>query len=769
MTLMNENAINNGRDIMFNQSDFDAYENGTKQSTDWAGVAINKTAPQTQHSFSATGNTEKVNYFINFGYLNQDGFWKSGDLNYQRFNVRSNISAQITKRLKAEMLIGAIKDTKNAPYTDSWMVYKSIWMQTPIWPLYANDNPEYMYNAADAGNPLAITNSDISGYKKNNNKTFQGTFDLEYDVPFITGLKAKGLYSYDYSMWESKEFRKEYTLYTYDAESNTYNANKAQSPSRVRRNFSEKESSLLQLQLNYVRTFNEKHNLNILALYEENTQRRDNFYAQRELSMDAVDQLFAGNSLNQEGSMDSGDIWKIANKGFVGRINYDYASKYMAEFSFRYDGSSKFASGHQWGFFPAGSIGWRVTEEPFMKENSSLSFINNLKLRASYGKLGDDSSSTYQFLSGYNYPSGGYIMDGSYVNALGMRGMANPYITWFTSKMLNIGLDADMWNGLLGFQVDVFNRNRDGLLATRTMSLPGTVGAGLPQENLEGDKTNGFELSLSHRNKIHDFTYYFSGNISFTRTQWRQKEIAKQGNSYLNWRNNYTNRYGDLWWGYGYLGQYTSYAQAYQSPIQDSKGNSILRPGDYEYEDWNGDGVIDDNDVHPITTNGLPKINFGFTVGGEWKGFDLTMVFQGAAKSNIRYPEALEAPLSWDRNGLAMFMNRWHLSDMTNPDSEWISGYYPSTNRGETTNYRDSKRLVQNANYLRLKSLELGYSLPNSILKYAGIKKARIYFNGYNMLTFTKIKYLDPEHPSDTYGYLYPLTKTYNIGINVSF
>ena len=769
MTLMNENAINNGREIMFREQDFAPYLNGTKQSTDWAGCAINEFAPQTQHNFSATGSTEKVNYFLNFGYLKQDGFWKSGDLNYERFNLRSNVSAQLTKDLKVEMLLGGMMDTKNSPYRDTWYVYKSIWTQVPTWPLYANDNPDYFYNAADADHPMVITDSDLSGYKKRQMKTFQSTFNVEYNIPFIQGLKAKASYSLTYTLWNDKEFEKEYTLYTYNPENNVYSGSKAHSPSTVRRSFKDKKSTLLQLSLNYVRTFLDKHNVTALALYEENTSGMDNFYAKRQLGMDVVDELFAGNALNQEGSMNSGDLWEIANKGFVGRISYDYASKYMAEFSFRLDGSSKFAKGHQWGFFPVGSIGWRLSEESFIKENSSLDFIDNLKLRASYGKMGDDSSSTYQFLSGFNYPSGGYVIDGTYVNALSLRGMPNPNITWFTSKMLNVGVDADLWNGLLGFQFDVFQRNRDGLLATRTMSLPGTVGASLPQENLEGDLTKGFEIVLNHRNKINDFTYYFSGNFSYSRTRWTNKEISPRGNSYRNWRDNYTDRYGDLWWGYGYLGQFQSYDDIYNSPIQDSKGNSVLRPGDYAYEDWNNDGVIDDNDIHPIATTGYPKINFGFTIGGEWRGFDVTMVFQGAAMSNVKYPEQLERPLYWDRNGLAMFMDRWHLSDINDPDSEWIPGYYPSTNSGETTNYRDSERSVQNANYLRLKSIELGYSIPSKILSKAGLKRARIYFSGYNMLTFTKLKYLDPEHPSDTWGYLYPLTKTYNIGINLTF
>lgn len=781
MTLANENAINNGRAPLYSDDDFAPYLNGTKQSTDWSGAAINKTAPQTQHSFSAHGSSEKVDYFLNFGYLKQDGFWKSGDLNYERFNLRSNVSAQLTKNLKAEVLLSGMKDTKNAPYTDAWLVYKSIWTQVPTWPLYANDNPDYLYSAADADHPLAITDSDISGYKKNDTKSFQSTFNLEYDVPFISGLKAKASYSYDYTMWEAKEFEKTYSVYTYDAEKKVYNETKTQTPSSVRRSFKEHESSLLQLSLNYSRIFNDVHNVSVLALYEENTQEMDNFYAKRFLSMDSVDELFAGNSLDQEGSMNSSGyspntslynqngLWKIANKGWVGRLNYDYASKYMAEFSFRVDGSSKFAAGQRWGFFPAGSIGWRVSEEAFIKENPSLSFINNLKVRASYGKMGDDNSSTYQFLTGYNYPSGGYVLDDTYVNALGMRGMANPYITWFTSKMLNVGLDADMWNGLLGFQVDYFTRDRDGLLATRSSSLPGTVGASLPQENLEGDMTKGFEFVLTHRNKINDFTYYFSGNIAFSRTNWTRKEISRRGNSYRNWRDNYTDRYNDLWWGYGYLGQFTSYDEVYNSPIMDSKGNSTARPGDYAYEDWNGDGVIDDYDKHPIATTGDPKINFGFTIGAEWKGIDFTALFQGGAMSNVKYPEQLEKPLSWDRNGLAMFMDRWHLADMNDPDSEWIPGYYPSTNKDETKNYEDSERSVQDAKYLRLKSLEIGYTFPKQWLSSVGIQRLRIYFSGYNLITFTGIKYLDPEHPSDTYGYLYPLSKTYNIGVNVSF
>jgi len=771
MTMTNENYVNLGYAPPFSATDFEPYTSGAKKSTDWSSVGIRKTAPQNQHSLSARGGSEKIDYFVNLGYLKQDGYWTSNDLNYDRFNVRSNVSAKISDRLKVELMINAMKDTKNQPASptgDAWRVFNSLWFAVPTWPVYANDNPDYIYSGLNR-NPLAITNSNIIGYTKADNKLFQGTFNISYDIPYLDGLKAKGMYSYDYSMSDTKTFAKEYTLYEYDAASTTYIPQTAGSPSSLKRSFNGGESTLLQLSLNYTHTFAKKHNVNALLLFEESDRSADNYYAYRQLTMDAVDQLFAGNSLNQEGSMDPNGLWKLANTGFVGRLNYDYLSRYIAEFSCRYDGSSKFASDKQWGLFPAVSVGWRLSEESFFKNTRALSFVNNLKLRASYGKLGDDSSSSYQFLSGYNYPSGGYVVNGQWSNGLGMRGMPNPNITWFTSKTFNLGIDADMWHGLLGLQVDMFNRNRDGLLATRLLSLPGTVGAGLPQENLEGDITKGLEFGLTHKNRIGELNYFFSGNISFTRTKWQYKEIAKAGNSYQNWTGNSAYRYNDLWWGYDYRGPFTSYAEAYTAPNQDSKGNSLERPGDRAYVDWNGDGMIDGNDSHPIATTGYPQISYGMTLGADFKGFDLNMVFQGTARSHVRYSDQLMAPLSWGLNGLQIFMDRWHLTDPNDPNSKWIPGYYPSTNTGESTNYVSSTALVQDASYLRLKSLEFGYTIPEHILRNYGIHRVRVYFSGYNLFTLTKVKYLDPEHPSDTYSLLYPISKTYNMGISLTF
>lgn len=774
MELTNENSINKGGSLMFQEEEINAYRTGAKQGTVWSNVGFDKTAPQTQHSISAQGSSEKMDFFINFGYMKQDGFWSSGDLNYDRYNVRANVNGEILKGLKVGMQLNGMMDTKNQPYMDSWEVYKAAWMQIPTLPIYANNNPSYLQNLPGAYNPLAVTDADISGYKIKNQKLFQGTFNASYEIPFIKGLVASALYSYDYKNWEDKNFRKEYSLYDYNEKTNDYRATKAYAPSQVHRSYQKEEKTLLQLKLNYDRTFNEIHNLSVLALYEESSESRDNFNAQRDLPMDAVDEIFAGSSKNQQAGMSSGNLYLRTNKAFVGRVNYDYQSKYLAEISIRYDGSSKFAPGSQWGAFPAGSVGWRLSEESFIKNTEALSFVDNLKIRASYGVLGDDRASSYQFLSGYNYPSGGSVFDSEWVNGLGFRGMSNPFITWYKAKTLDVGLDVDLWQGLLSFQGDIFQRNRTNLLATRAMSLPGTLGASLPQENLNGDLTKGFEISISHRNQIGDFRYSVLANLSYSRTRNQHVEQSEKNNSYRNWRDNYSDRYNDFIWGNKFVGYYENMYQIWDAPIHDgSKGNSILRPGDYAYEDWNEDGVIDGLDVQPIMKGGFPRMQYGLTLSGEYKGIDLNILFQGGADGAVIYPEQLQRPLSWDRGGLSMFTDRWHTvnpgDDPKDPNTQWISGYYPSTNTGESTNYWISSRLAQNASYLRLKSVEIGYTLPKTWLMKAGIQNVRLFVNGYNLLTFTGLKYCDPEHPDDSYGYLYPVTSSYNVGMNVTF
>ena len=256
-----------------------------------------------------------------------------------------------------------------------------------------------------------------------------------------------------------------------------------------------------------------------------------------------------------------------ATNSFVGRATYDYSGKYLAEFSFRADKSSKFAPGQGYGFFPSGSVGWRISEEEFWKKNNSLDFVDNLKVRASYGVLGDDGQLYYQFLSGYNYPaSGNYnqlpsgaVFGNNFVNAVQSTGIPNPSVTWATSHTFDAGIDFDAWKGMLGFTVDYFRRNRTGLLATSVLEVPEVLGATLPEENINGDSvTKGFDFEVSHRNHFGKFNYWVKATFSYTNTINTKYAESPQGNSYLDWLNDQANRNQGIQWGYGGAGQYNS-------------------------------------------------------------------------------------------------------------------------------------------------------------------------------------------------------------------
>ncbi|MBN2639522.1 MAG: TonB-dependent receptor [Bacteroidales bacterium] len=776
MTLMNEKSMRslNNPVLTYSEEEFEKYRNGTLTSTDWYDAVMRNYAPQQQHNLNMTGGSERVTYFVNLGYSDQGGFWKSNDLNYSRFNLRSNIEAKVTDRLTFSLKLNGIMDNREGAEADSWQVFKTLWRSVPNEPVYANGNSDYLQKpSADIDNPLAMTDASISGYKEQKNKIFQSTMELSYDIPGVKGLAAKGLFSYDARMSDNSTYNRMYSEYNYDSATDSYSEVKKNAPTSLDRYYGINEKILYQMSLNYKKVIAENHNLDALVLFEAAHSTGDNIHAKREFSLD-FPYLFAGNALNQLGTANPDGIFEYASNGFVGKLNYDFRGKYLMEFSFRYDGSSKFEKDNQWGFFPGGSIGWRLSEEGFIKNN--FSFIQNLKLRASYGEMGDDGALAYQFLSGYDYPASGYkqgqyptgyVFDGVFTNSLGFRAAANPYITWFTVRTLNVGVDGDLWNGKLGFTMDYFEREREGLLANRLVSLPGTVGTQMPQENINSDFTNGFEVELRHRSKINEFRYNVSGQFSITRPKNLYREQAPFGNSYQNWRSNQNDRYKNIWFGYGDGGRYISYDDIANSNVFTS--NATL-PGDYKYKDWNNDGVIDDNDKHPIANKEIPLVNFGLNFSAEYKGFDLSMLFQGAAMSYVVMSSALRQPLLWDGNALEMFMDRWHPVDPTmdpfDPNNEWVSGEY---SYGATTSEDDSQYAIQRGTYVRLKNIELGYTLPKSMLRRMKVDNVRFFVNGYNLLTFSGVEGVDPEKPDDLYGYMYPLNKTVNVGAKISF
>ncbi len=793
MTLYNEMSMNNinGGSHTYSEADFEAFASGTRRTTDWNDLIISNIAPQTQHDLSISGGNEKTKFYISLGYFYQEGIFRSGDLNYNKFNLRSNISTEIAKGIRVDLNVSGVSDERNTPYSSAQDIIRNYWRQGVLFPAYADAEGTMLnYEGLDMQqNTVAMMTSDISGYKKYKQKYFQSSASVSVDFgaysPVLKGLTGKAMFSYDYRADNNEAYRKEYYLYAYNENTDSYSQTvyNESSPSNMRREFYDKSQMLGQFTLNYDRTFSDVHHVGAVVGWEVQKCNGDNFYAVRDLAF-SMPYLLAGVDEGQIGGMNtgSGDLYEQANEALIGRVNYSFADRYLLEAQFRYDGSSKFAKGHQWGFFPSVSVGWRISEEPFFKGIDALKFVNQLKLRASYGVLGDDGDLNYDWAQGYTYPatsgnmangdynqySPGYVFGGEFIYAATPMALANTSITWFKSKTFDVGFDFEAWEGLLGVSFDYFNRLRTGRFARRTGDLPTVVGADAPRENLDSDRQFGMELELTHRNRIGQLAYNLKGIVTITRQKYlTASEKGPWGNSYDRWRNdNLTDRYQGVQFGYTSAGRYTSWEDIWSYPGY--KERDIL-PGDYKYEDWNGDGEINDQDQHPFAFDQTPWLQFSLNAGLQWKNLDFNLLLQGSALGSMEYKEPLHE--IWGNNGggsLTQFLDRWHPVDPTadpyDPATVWTSGYYAYTGRWARSNSAFNR--VSTA-YLRLKSIELGYTF--SKLKLLPDTRLRLYANAYNLLTLTGVKFVDPEHPDDDLGRMYPLNKTYTLGVSLSF
>ncbi len=794
MTLYNEMALNKSDgsgSVTFTDEYMEQYRNGTKTAADWNSLVFANVAPQTQHDVSISGGTEKYQYYVSMGYIYQEGFFRSGDLNYSKYNLRSNIDAEIARGLKFNMNISGILDNRSTPDSDAVTLIRNLWKQGVLFPAYADaDQTMLNYEGLDLmQNTVAMMTRSVSGYKDYREKQFQSSASLEYDFGTLTdalkGLSLKGMASYDFRYDDNEFFRKSYNLYAKDELTGEYVAKEFSDHSdRLTRENYTKSQMLGQVILNYNRTFAEKHDVGATFGYEAQRRKGDNYYLIGDLAFSSP-YLTALKDKTQSTFVDLnsniGSFYDIAYQAIIGRANYAFDNRYLLEAQFRYDGSSKFAPGHQWGFFPSASVGWRISEEPFFKSSSFLSFVNQLKVRASYGSLGDDNDLNYEWLSGYIYPATGndgekgyysgyapaYLINGEMVYGVNTSTLPNTNITWLTSRTFNIGVDFEAWNGLLGITFDYFERSRDGVFGQNTSSLPTVVGASAPVENLNSDRNLGLELQISHRNKVGDFNYGLTGIVTITRRQnLKAYGQGPYGNSYDRWRNdNLTNRYQGIQFGYESAGRYESWEDIWSYDIY-KEGDTL--PGDYKYLDWNGDGEINSLDEHPYAFDQTPWMNYSLSFNCDWKGLDFSMLLQGSALGSYMYDEPLYS--IWGSNGggaLEQFLDRWHpVGDYTDPYDQtlqWTSGHYAFTGHSPLKNSSFNR---VSTTYLRLKSIELGYTLPKNPKSQFGL---RVFVNAYNLLTLTGVKYVDPEHPDSDYGRMYPLNKTVSLGLNLTF
>jgi TonB-linked SusC/RagA family outer membrane protein len=745
------------------------------ESTDWYNETLKKNAWQSQHNLSASGGNDKVNYFVSGGYYNEQGLLKTNDIGYKRYSLRSNTTAKLTDNLEAQVFLSGRIDKRDEPGENFFNIFKGTRTTLPIESPFANGNPQYPSRVGSGQNPVALSNRALTGYNESTDKNIQSSVALNYEAPFLKGLSMRGMVGYDFISYLNKNLSKSYGLYDYDSEDDRYIVQKQRDGNaNISNHTSDFNRLTVQAQAAYKTTINGVHNVGGVIVYEQQQTWSRWMSGRRFYDFYTTDQInFAGLNNQQVNGLEE----QTARLSMVGRFNYDYKDKYLVEFSFREDGSYRYHPDSRWGFFPVGSVGWRVSDEGFLK--SASSWLSDLKLRASYGMVGEDAGHPFQYVSGFSTTGGGgyEFMDGTYTVGAASPAIVNPRLTWFTSKIADIGFNLSLWDGRFSMEFDVYQRNREGLLAYRNLSLPNTFGGTLPQENLNSDQVRGLDFVLSYRNEVNGFKYGVSGNFNYARTKNLYVERGAFLNSMDRWRSSNINRNNDVVWGFQYLGQFANQEEIITAPIQNgSLGNIRELPGDFRYKDVNGDGIVDGNDMLPTFWNGTPKMFFGLTLNGSYKGFDFNLLFQGAAKYSVRFNEVYAEVLAFKgSNTPAYFFDRWHKADPYNLDSEWIPGTWPASRLIENVGmmYAESEVWRRDASYVRFKSAELGYTVNSPALQSIGFTNLRIFGNGLNLFTITDpfVKAFDPEKLEGLFnaGFSYPLQRSFNFGVSANF
>ncbi len=726
-------------------------------SSDWYHFTFRDWAPQQNHNVSIRGGSEKIKYMGFFGYQKQETMIKKNGGKYQRFNVSSNIDAEITKNLSLSIdLMAAYERSKFSGRglgNNDGAAWQDLYLTRPWFPTTLPDPTKNASGGIDVGSVALSTNMDIWGYNKSEPTDLRGAITLTYDVPFIEGLKAKGFVNYMNLQTMGKWFQKPYQWYTYNYGTDLYTfAGSLWTAAQSTESINRSSQITQQYSLNYNRKF-KAHNLSVLALFESIDNAANNFWAsRRNFLTPLIEQLFAGSADTQT---NSGSASESGRGSLVGRINYSYKERYLLEMILRTDASSKFIKGKRWGYFPGISLGWVISKEKFMQKLTALEF---LKLRASYGESGYDNVGSFKYITGYQI-NGVYQWDNSFTSGLISTGLANPNLTWEVMEIYNGGLDFSILNRTLYGSIDAFYRTRTGIPGTRVNSYPSTFGASLPTENLNSQNNRGFELQLGTMKRRGNFYYDISANISWSRAKWNHYDEADFDDPDQKRQQQLSDQWTDRAFGYVSDGLFKSMEEINSLQYNYAElggGNTSLRPGDIKYKDTNDDGVLDWRDKVEIGKGNTPHWFYGLNGSFMYKGFDLVAMFQGAFgySSSTRHVYNTEYTFKerWteaNNNSNALIPRPGGASS-----NDWISDYW-----------------IKSVRYLRLKNIALGYTLPKQWANKAGFEKVHLSVSGTNLFTLSTLGkyYIDPEAPSGTVDRYYPQQRTISLGLNLDF
>lgn len=734
-------------------------------STDWTDMLIKNSAMQTQHNFNISGGSERVKYFASLGVFTQNGLFKTFEENendkgfkYNRYNYRINMDVAVTKTTSMQVNLGGYLNDKQEPnynngtYTDLKFLFRDVYTAVPFagaglvdgkWVVSDQD----LFSVGNYADGLNVYYG--KGYNNRTQNTLNFDFKLEQKLDCLTkGLKAhvKGAYNSGVTITKRREGRANKYEAVYDNDGELiYRKTQDYQKLGYTESTGQSRNWYLEAALNYKRDFG-NHHVSALAMYNQSMT----YYPSGPSEFVGIPRSYVG---------------------LVGRATYDYKTRYLLDVSVGYNGSENFAEGQRFGLFPAGSLGWIVSEERFFQPLKKV--VTYLKLRGSYGIVGNDrvsDNSRFLYLpdkyliSSDNYNFG--INTPTNIAGAAESKKGNPKVTWETSAKQNYGIDAKFLKDRLSLNFDYFIEHRKNILSARTVS-PGYLAVSLPIANIGKVDNQGYEINLKWDDRINDVRYYVGANLSYAKNkivfideirypyEWMQTEGKPVGQQF----------------GYVFDGYFTEEEAAnYESlkgkegGIADQGSGYIPLAGDVKYKDLNGDGRIDEKDVRDIGHPKYPLYSAGMNMGLSWKGFDFSMTWSGAFKTSRFLSSMYRVPYGESNNSAVM---KYMIEDAWTPEKGDSAKAPALSFKSKSHNYRDSDLWLRDASYVRLKNIELGYSFPKSWLQKAHIGSLRISVSGYNLLTFDSFKVSDPE--SDPSGTAYPLIKVVNVGLKVGF
>ncbi len=763
-TVLNEGLRNDGLDPFYSAEQIEAFRSGSDPinfpNEDWKSLVFKDWGSQQRHNLNVAGGNSKIRYFVSAGFLDQGSNYTEDVLSYQQYNLRSNIDADITDDLNLQFNLAGRRRLNEAPGYSAYNIFRELSRALPTNLAYYPDGtparPSFSPNHILEG--IRDFNA---GYYRARNNNIDTKLSLQWDVRQIRGLSVKSYGSLVYNTNYAKDWGKSYELYTLNRQTGAYNVFTASpegsfSETVLTQSMSYNNHYVLQQSVNYDRIFG-KHSLSVLALGELQKNQGENFFGRRQdYQSDLIDQLFAGSNENKDAN---GGEYRENRLGLIGRLSYDFKAKYFIETSFRYDGSSRFAPGNEWGFFPSVSVGWRLSEEKFFTPLSGI--VQNLKLRASVGTAGNDGTAAYQWLSGFTYNSF-FAINETAIPTIDNTSLANKDLTWETITTYDVGIDATFLNEQFSISADYFYRNRDDVLAFASASVPSTLGVGLAAQNLYRFSNEGYEIAMTYNRTLNKNWKVGAGlNVSRSREKAEFIDEAMITDDFMRQNLTITGGYTNLRRGYISDGLFQSQEEIEQSPIQDNNGNASLQPGDVKYVDLNGDNIIDVRDQKVFGNGDKPAYNYSLNLFAEYKNFSLSILLTGASGYDIYLDGEAQSPLRNGFNGYTYQLDYW---TPENPDAS-----YPRITDGgfNDNNYRYSDFWKRDGKHIRFKNINLSYTMPKSMM-IPGFQEIRVFATGYNLFVLkTYEEEFDPQMQSSV-GWYYPQTKSLTFGVNIT-